>query len=211
MVFDLGKRATWHSLPEAEAYVWLFPPAPPGMVEEFLPLLQARAPKLVVVGTTSSYLAPAGEEIVDEETPIDHASPRVQGEELLRARGAVVLRSAGIYGPERNPLDWLRAGRIARADHWVNLIHVEDLALAIGAALRVECSGEQFVVSDGTPRRWRDIALWGQQRGLLGNITFRGDERGSSRQLANAKLVRVLRPPLAHTDLYRELEALEGR
>ena len=42
-------------------------------------------------------------------------SPAFQGEEYLRTHhGAIILRVAGIYGPHRNPVDWIRRGEWAR-------------------------------------------------------------------------------------------------
>ena len=73
---------------------------------------------------------------IDESAPIDLTKPRVQGEEYLRnEHGAIVLRVAGIYGPGRNPLDWIRQGRVGPSRKYVNLIHVEDLAAICLAAL----------------------------------------------------------------------------
>ena len=142
---------------------------------------------------------------------------RVQGEEVLMEEGAVVLRSAGIYGPPlgqlnaRNPLDWLRAGMIASPESYLNLIHVKDLARTIVTALESEVSGDHFIVSDGTPRRWKEIEAWAVERGFVQAIRYSGlPPRGPSRRLSNHKLLFGLAPKLQNTDLYAELAVLEN-
>ncbi len=75
----------------------------------------AHVPAVFVYGSTSRYII-AGDEsaVVDEQTPHDLAVERVKNEEYMKGRGAVVLALSGIYGYSRNPLAWLRAGRITR-------------------------------------------------------------------------------------------------
>ena len=133
------------------------------------------------------------------------------------AHGAVILRSAGIYGPRlgelnaRNPLDWLRAGMIASPESYLNLIHVRDLARTIITALESEVSGDHFIVSDGTPRRWKEIEAWAAERGFVHAIRYTGfSPRGPSRRLSNRKLLFGLAPELQNTDLYAELAVLEN-
>ncbi len=64
---------------------------------------------------------------------------------------------AGIYGPNRSPIDWIDAGRVSPSRKYVNLIHVEDLARVCLAALHHAKRGEVYNVSDGLPRTWNDI------------------------------------------------------
>jgi len=214
--FDLSRPDTWQNLPSRSEVVWLFPAEPPEAVEEFLPDLLRRSTRLVVIGTTSSYRQSREDELISEASPLDMETPRVRGEEFLRSRGAIVLRSAGIYGPPvgglagRNPLDWLRRGRIADANKFLNLVHVEDLAAVICRALESPLRGEQFIVTDGTPRRWREIYDWARAGGYLGEIDFTGEQTRRSRRLTNERLLTVLRPTLSRTDLFRELQRLEG-
>ena len=72
-----------------------------------------------------------------QTAPIDLTRPRVQGEELLRnSYGAILFnQSAGNHGPGRNPVEWIRTGRVNRSRKYVNLIHVEDLACAASRRL----------------------------------------------------------------------------
>jgi nucleoside-diphosphate-sugar epimerase len=213
--FDLSRPETWENLPSSSAFVWLFPAEPLKSVEEFLPRLLPLSTRIVVIGTTSSYKQREEHELLGEDAPLDMERERVRGEELLRSRGAIVLRSAGIYGPPveglpgRNPLDWLRSGRIPDASKFLNLIHVEDLAATICRALDSPLEGEQFIVSDGTPRRWSQIYVWAKERGYVGEVEFKGQGAKQSRRLTNRKLLSLLRPELERTDLYEELRQLE--
>jgi nucleoside-diphosphate-sugar epimerase len=92
----------------------------------------------------------------------------------------------------------------------VNLVHVSDLAAAILAALESTAMGQQYIVSDGIPRRWKEIADWSVTRGFLREYTFSGRAGRPSRQLSNQRLLTELKPSFRHTDLFREIEALES-
>ncbi len=80
----------------------------------------------------------------------------------LRGRDAVVLRLAGLYGPGRAPLAAdIAAGRPigGSADRYLNLIHVEDAALAVVAAAAARpLPRRTYVVSDGHPTTRREYA-----------------------------------------------------
>ncbi len=215
--FDLEGDATWTNLPTASHIVWLFPAVPPGQVSRFARHCDLQSRRLVVLGTTSSYLHEQDGAEVNELNPLDLTVDRVKGEEYLRSLGATVLRAAGIYGPAlgshpmRNPLSWLRRGMIASPDQWINLIHVSDLAGAILGALGEDLRGEQLIVSDGTPRRWGDIGEWALRNGLLEEVRYSGSGGKPSKRVSNARLTARLGPVVAHADLFAELVALEGR
>ncbi len=132
------------------------------------------APRFVYVGSTGVYGQTSGEE-VDESaaTEPEEEAGRValDAERLLRERlpGALVLRFAGIYGPGRLiRAQALRAGEPIAGDEekWLNLIHVEDGAEAVLAALERGREGATYNVSDGRPVRRRDF--YGKLAELLG-------------------------------------------
>jgi nucleoside-diphosphate-sugar epimerase len=165
-----------------------------------------------VLGSTSAYDVGPDQEYppawIDEDAPVDLQKPRVQGEEFLRTQcGAMVLRVAGIYGPGRHPYDWIKSGRVALSDKYVNLVHVEDLAAICVAALRCGVSGTVYNVSDGVPRTWRDIGR------RLGAETLVEPPAGKQKQmpgkrLATTKLRALLneaRISMRHPDLFRAL------
>src|SRR4029077_7847880 len=132
--FDLEQPTTWLNIPAQADLIWCFPSTPLEQVQAFARTLNAPPRRIVVLGSTSAYeVSGHSSEYppswIDESSPIDLTKSRVQGEEYLREHdGAVVLRVAGIYGPGRNPLDWIRQGRVGLSPKYVNLIHVEDLA-----------------------------------------------------------------------------------
>lgn len=116
---------------------------------------------LVYLSTTAVY-GDQGGEIVTEETPVrggtSRARRRLDAEQLLLSWGGhrrvkvVILRVAGIYGPNRLPINRIEEGApILRADQspYSNRIHAADLArLTLAAAARGE-HGEIFNICDG--------------------------------------------------------------
>jgi nucleoside-diphosphate-sugar epimerase len=120
---------------------------------------------------------------------------------------AVILRVAGIYGPGRNPIEWITSGRVGPSRKYVNLIHVEDLAAICLAALERGTPGEAYNVSDGTPRTWKEICHIVRERWAIHSVAEKEDASPGKR-VANGKLLRDLDGTLLHPDLYRELGIL---
>lgn len=119
--------------------------------------------RLVYISTTGVYGDCAGA-WVDETRPVnpgaDRARRRLDAENRLRSwsrdSGAelVILRVAGIYGPDRLPLARIREGLpLVRAEEapFTNRIHEDDLVQACVAAMEKSVNGELFNVSDGHP------------------------------------------------------------
>lgn len=135
-------------------------------VEGLAAVLQALPgrPRLVYVSSTSVYGQTDGSE-VDENSatePIEDSGKIVlQAEQVLRTHrpDAIVLRFAGIYGPGRllRSRDLLAGSPLAiDPDKWLNLIHVEDGATAVQAALE-RASSTLYNVCDDHPVRRRDF------------------------------------------------------
>jgi hypothetical protein len=210
--FDFAQPDTWTTLPDSADILWCFPAAPPGLVQQFSERLKGQARRLVVLASTSAYDTGDSQGYpppwIDETAPIDVTKARVQGEEYLRNElGAVVLRVAGIYGSGRNPLSWIRSGRVGPSRKYVNLIHVEDLASICLLALERGTPGEVYNVSDGTPRTWNDISAIAQQRwGIIPSTSIADSEPG--KRISTAKLTRTLGYQIRHHDLYEELSLL---
>lgn len=118
-----------------------------------------RARRVVYLSTIGVYGDHQGAWI-DEDTPLapehDRVRARVQVEEAWHARignRLAVLRLGGIYGPRRNALVELRAGRarrIVKPGQVFNRIHVGDITQAIDAALARRADGV-FNVADDEP------------------------------------------------------------
>ena len=120
--------------------------------------------RFIYVSSTGVYGQTQGEE-VDESAPTEprEESGRVmlEAEGLLRSRlsGAMILRFAGIYGPNRVIGRWaIEAGEplTGDPDRWLNLIHVADGARAVLAAEEWGILGWTYNVADDCPVRRRD-------------------------------------------------------
>jgi nucleoside-diphosphate-sugar epimerase len=127
--------------------------------------------RLVYIGTTGVYGDCAGHWI-DETHPTrpvaERSLRRLDAEEALRGwsresgRDLAILRVAGIYGPERLPLERIRAGTpmVAPDDApYTNRIHVEDLVTACLAAMDRAPSGAVYNACDGHPSTMTDYFL----------------------------------------------------
>jgi hypothetical protein len=209
--FDLARPETWQAIPPSTDMVWCFPAVPIELVEQFADALSLRTRRLVVLGSTSAYDVGASGEYpppwIDETAPIDKTKPRVQGEELLRTSyGSMLLRVTGIYGPGRDPVEWIRTGRVTRSRKYVNLIHVEDLALSCLAALRHADSGRIFNISDGNPRTWMAICQMVEQRWSFQSVSQETDSTG--KRILNNRMCELLTLDgigLRHRDLFEAL------
>lgn len=213
IAFDLAKPDTWAAIPDGSDAVWTFPAVPLDAVIAFGKDIVPRIRRLVVLGATSAYdKAPEAARggLITESCLVDLTLSRVQGEELLRTQhGAIILRVAGIYGPGRNPLEWIRRGRVGYSHRFVNLIHVEDLAAIILRTLDYGKPGETYNVSDGTPRRWSEImdtaaASWGTAKPLPADPT-------PGKRISNRKLLAELGYTLRYPELFAALEELERK
>ena len=212
--FDLRDPGTWRHIPERADLLWCFPAAPLALVKQFSVAVPIADRRVVVLGSTSAYDVGHSTEYpppwIDETAVIDRTKPRVQGEEHLRLNcGAIVLRVAGIYGPHRNPVDWINTGRVRPSPKYVNLIHVEDLASVCLAALEQGTSGETYNVSDGTPRTWEDICDTAQERWGL-TPSEPSDRKELGKRISNHKLTHKLGYVIQHPDLYKELDSLSN-
>jgi len=213
--FDLEQPSTWLNIPAGADFIWCFPAMPLEQVQAFARTLDQSTRRIVILGSTSAYeTSRESTEYpplwIDESAPIDQTKPRVQGEEYLREQhGAIVLRVAGIYGPKRNPLDWIRQGRVSPSRKYVNLIHVEDLAAICLAAIEKGKPSEVYNISDGTPRTWNEICATAEQRWSV-TATAPKEGRSSGKRISNAKLRADLGYALRHPNLYEALASIES-
>ena len=139
--------------PDADLLV-AFPPD--GVTDAALTSSALTARHTVYISSTAVYGEARGD--VDETTPIDVRLPRAAlrfaAETAWRARGAVVLRAAGIYGPGRG-IHVRIANGVFRTpgdgSNVVSRIHVDDLATLVLAALERGRPGAVYVAADDTP------------------------------------------------------------
>ncbi len=138
----------------AHAVLHLAPPPNHGIVDArtrnliaALGRAQSLPYRLVYISTTGVYGDCSGqwvEETLAASPASERAQRRLDAERRLRAWGAAsgvkvsILRVPGIYGPNRLPLQRLRAATPALTENddvYTNHIHIEDLARACAAAL----------------------------------------------------------------------------
>ena len=178
---DVTRRATLADLPPADAVLFAvgFDRSVDNTIEEVyadgvrnvLAALPSAAERFIYISSTGVYGA-AGGDWVDESTPSnpqrDSSKASLAAEQLL-GENSVILRLAGIYGPDRIPyLAKLRAGEpiAAPSEGWLNLIHVDDGAAIVIAAetwAKSQAVGPHlFCVSDGQPivrcQYYREVA-----------------------------------------------------
>ena len=80
-----------------------------------------------------------------------------------------IFRLAGIYGPDRNVLEDLKAGkaqRILKEGIVFSRIHVEDIAQALKASMKAPNPGRIYNVADSCPAPSHEVVAYGA--GLLG-------------------------------------------
>jgi hypothetical protein len=214
--FDLERPDTWKNIPLDADLLWCFPAAPVDFVRQWADTHDSPSRRLVVLGSTSAYgigdATAYPPPWTDETAPIDLSQPRVQGEEWLRKEcGAIVLRVAGIYGPGRSPLDWIKNGRVGPSLKYVNLIHAEDLSAVCLAALDQGQSAEAYNVSDGTPRSWKEICRIAQDRWGIQSPAQSENDVPAGKRIATGKLLALLQradQPLRYPDLWSALDRL---
>jgi len=171
-------------------------------------LLDAPLLKFVYTSSTGVY-GQSDASSVDETSPTRPDSPAAQvlvrTEELLssavRERGfpAVVLRVAGIYGPDR--AYWLEQVRTNAArlhtggDRILNMIHRDDVAGAILAALKRGKAGEVYNAVDDCPVRQSDFLQWLWEQldrpcpaGGLSKISTGSRRAATNKRVLNRKL-----------------------
>ncbi|MBA4188005.1 MAG: NAD(P)-dependent oxidoreductase [Planctomycetaceae bacterium] len=153
--------------------------------------------RFIYVSSTGVYGQTAGE-LVDENAPTEplEESGRVvlEAERLLRSRrpDAIILRFAGIYGPDR----LLRKQPILKgeplvgdADRWLNLIHVDDGANAVLAVESSDETGSTLNIADDESVTRR--AFYTLLAELLGAVPAKFDQRPepgtANRRISNVK------------------------
>ena len=207
ILFDLAQPETWRSIPIPAHLIWCFPATPLSLVRAFFAARPKESGRILVMGSTSAYGTNCG--AVTEQTPVNTELPRVQGEEYLRTQlGAVIIRLAGLYGPGRHVLDWMRKGKIRNTPKWVNLLHVEDAAGICLRALEQAQKGATYVASDGTPRTWSQIFSIASLKWSI-PIPPPMPHREIGKQVSIHKLLTDLNYTLRFPDLYHALDDIE--
>jgi nucleoside-diphosphate-sugar epimerase len=187
-------------------------------------VLEALPPETgrILYASSSGVYGQRAGEWVDEDSPTAPLRPggraclaaeRLLYESRFGDRG-LVLRLAGLYGPDRIPLrDRVATGEPlpASPDAHLNLIHVDDAAAAVLAADERGRPPRTYCVSDGNPVVRRDYYLHLARLLDAPPPTFEPPPPDSSRaarglsdkKIRNARLLDELQLSLAYPD-YRE-------
>ena len=128
-----------------------------------------RTPDRYLYTSSTGVYGDHGGDWVDEETPLDPATPKanvlVTAEQVARERAVAagidwtIARIAGIYGPERYRIDPYLEGPVVAG--YRNVVHRDDAAGAVAHLLTEDrARGEAVLVCDDEPvSRW-DFADW---------------------------------------------------
>ena len=178
----------------------------------WLTVTDVKTPRIIYTSSTGVYGQNDGS-LVDETSPTEPATETakvlIETEQTLLAAGcekgfpAIVLRAAGIYGPERGYLlkQFLRGEARIEGDgsRTLNMIHRDDLIRAIIAALERGRAGEVYNAVDDAPVSQLEFFKWLASK--LGKSFPRGangDEvaprkRGlTNKRITNAKMKQEL-------------------
>ncbi len=121
----------------------------------------------MMVSSTSVYGQTGGDVVTEESV----AEPTTEAGRILReaeetalASGAIVVRSAGIYGPGRGVLleKFRRGEAVIEGDgsRWMNQIHQRDLVAALAQLAGAGDPGQIYNAADDTPVTQRDFYAW---------------------------------------------------
>ena len=209
ILFDLEQPDTWGNIPTPAHIIWCFPAIPENLASTFAKDIANKESRILLLGSTSAFPANP-DELTDERAKLNMALPRVQSEEHLRKTyGVIILRLAGLYGPGRHVLNWIRRGKIKNTGRYVNLIHVEDAAALCLAALDQAESGSSYIVADGTPRLWADICQFAATQWNI-PIPEPTVPKDLGKRLSSQKVLKELNYELKHPNLFEELNKIEA-
>lgn len=207
VIADLTKPETLHSIPPAHFIVIC--PAPDESTEEayeniylngvanYLKAIQKNPkPSLIIYLSSTGVWQDQTGDIFDENVrPIPTSAKArilVQAEKQILSSGfpAVILRLAGIYGPNRNRLKafqdrkWPLPNTI---DRWINLIHVDDIVNSLPMIFKNAKEGETYLGADDEPFLASTLTDWIAERtNLLEKYSFQAGKPGG-RRLKNTK------------------------
>ena len=163
-------------------------------------LLDAFPSARVLFTSSTSVYAQTDGAAVTEESPAE--PPRETGrllretEDIVLARGGIVARLAGIYGPRRSVLlrKFFSGESVIEGDgsRIVNQVHRDDIASALRVLVEKNAAGI-FNISDDTPMPQREIYAWLAQRFGLplppsGPIDPNRKRGWTSKRVSNARL-----------------------
>jgi nucleoside-diphosphate-sugar epimerase len=175
--------------------------------------LSGTPPKKFVYTSSTSVYGQTDGSIVTELSLTEPASETarilLETEKVLlqpaaRSFPAVILRVAGIYGPERGY--WFKqflkgeATIEGKGERYLNMVHRDDVVGAIVAALEQGSAGEIYNVVDDEPVRQMDFFQWLSKRlnkemppSVERQVPPERKRASTSKKISNARLKSLLR------------------
>jgi nucleoside-diphosphate-sugar epimerase len=179
-----------------------FPPQ--GLSADFLQVATGSCACLLL-GTTSVYPESG---IITEMSRVDKAHNRIGIEEAFIKLGGQVMRLSGIYGPGRDPLDWIQRGNAKRyAETQLNLIHLENIVEFLLHWIGERFSGAVMNLSDGQRHTWGEIYSLGGLKGIKCPELLPGLGPEGSRVISN-QFARTAYPSIHYVDFFEQYSAL---
>lgn len=152
--FDYNNPDDWHILKSYDYVIFTCELKSVEASTKIAAILDSK--KVVILSTAKTFVNYIANEVITEESPLTNC-PRCQSEEVF-VNSADILCLALIWGYERSPEKWLKSGRIANGNKYVNFIHVDDLCRIIVLILKNNTPSGRILVSDGKPEPWQKIA-----------------------------------------------------
>ncbi len=154
-------------------------------------------PHLIVYLSSASVWADRGGDWVDESSAPDPDNVKskilLDAEDELLGSGfpVVIFRLAGIYGPGRNRLSAFKEARQppARQDHYMNMIHRDDIVNAVPLIFKKAKEGSIYLGVDDEPVLHSEFSGWLSKR--LGRTDpFLREEQGppAGKRCSNRRL-----------------------
>lgn len=175
---NLDRLGTLGELPTRQSMLlYLAPPPPHGSTDPRIQnfcnsILKTELPTKVVYISTSGIYGDCDGDLVDEarvpRPENDRSKRRLDAETTFRTWGKqhgvpiVTLRVAGIYGPDRLPIEQLKKGvPVLRKEQspYSNRIHADDLAQVCLAAVQKGTDGAIYNICDGEESTMTDYFL----------------------------------------------------
>lgn len=170
----------------------------------FWKMLESTVPFRLLLGTTSIY-ATSGQ--IKERSEVDFQHPRYLIEQTFMRNGGTVFRLSGIYGPGRNPFDWILRAKNIYAQKQLNLIHVNDIIQTIKAWMLDPETGGLYNLSDGQRHSWGEITAWARKKGLkMAEIPSKMDWKEEDERLISPEKVLKRYPELMFLDFFEAIE-----
>ncbi|HMQ11496.1 MAG TPA: hypothetical protein PKC21_10095 [Oligoflexia bacterium] len=200
--FQLEDQSSWDNIiNHYDVCVWTFPVYDLRLFQEFYIQKNQFFKKLILIGTTSSYKIEYDQQEVNEHSTLDTEHKRYPVENYFVQQSGVILRSAGIYGPEKNPIDWALKGKIKSSKQkLVNWVHVYDLVQFIAHTILYGKSGNSYIAADGCPIAWQEFYDYFK----VLPVKEDAEQKNQSKKINNQWTVQQLKIDLAYPSILHD-------